>query len=190
MRVLGCPSGATAARGARLLSTGGRGTAALGPSLTAGAPPPHVLGAWASLRHWPVSATSRGPPTVRLRASGGLRPACVPRWRSLARRRISSAPRLLSGEFRRAKNRRTPSRTTNHALTIGRAFESRECRMYAHRPRGFTERSVARRIMRSEKRGADGVRPAGEGAPGVGRRRGGGRRSRAGAPSVGRASLS
>jgi hypothetical protein len=78
--------GSSGERGARLVCTGGRGAAALGPSLTAGAPPPHVLGAWASIFYLSLRTCPRGPPTVRLRASGGLRPACVPRWRLLARR--------------------------------------------------------------------------------------------------------
>ena len=68
------------------MCTGENGAAALGPSLTAGPPPPHVLGAWASMFYLTSRTGWLVRTTVRLRASGGLRPACVPRWRPLARR--------------------------------------------------------------------------------------------------------
>src|SRR6186713_3363118 len=73
-------------RGARRHGTGGGGAAALGPSLSVGPPPPHVLGARASMFYLTLRACPRGQPTVRLRASGGLRPTGVPRWRPLSRR--------------------------------------------------------------------------------------------------------
>jgi rsbT co-antagonist protein RsbR len=97
-------------RGARLLSTDGKGAAALGPSLTAGSPPPHVLGARASMFYLTFRACPRGQPTVRLRASGGLRPACVPRWRPLSRRAdIVCAPLILGRKSSLARSPARPS---------------------------------------------------------------------------------
>jgi hypothetical protein len=228
-------------RGARLSCTGGRATAALGPSLTAGAPSPHVLGARASNVYLSLRTGRRGPPTVRLRASGGLRPACVPRWRSLARRadtvcaplavvRVLSRVRTV-GALGLSLERARAWRGSRRLCVVGERCDARV--VFAAMMKGriaeavIGDRSQSGRLTRkvigtAERRGMLGISltaplpslrhaqayarasslkcPAtsgaqtifsgGRGTASVGRRRGGGRRSRAGAQPAVREKLS
>ena len=124
-------------RGARLSGSVGEGPPQVGPSLSVGAPPTHMLGALTPNCSTILQSLSLVPTTVRLRVSVGLRPTGVPR---------QAAPHPPSG------HRRRPALCSTTSIASARCSSSLQPRPSARLQTSSPPRcssSTARRAVRT-----------------------------------------